>query len=382
MRMDWIENKSLLTLWEMGPYHSALPGPMRLRLWLDGEWIAGSEVEHGFLHRGLEKCLELHSWREALAYVDHLDPEAAIFGELVFCLAVEEILGVEVPERAQFIRMIVAELSRISSHLLFMVRIAQAVGSETIVHYLLRDREKILDLFELLTGARFSHHFLRFGGVAYDMSDGFIERVLEVCDLIQIRMKEYNDLFTYNNIFVKRSANIGVLTAAQAFAAGVTGPNARACGVDVDLRRECPYLRYQDLDFNPAVGAGEVGSLGDVHDRFLVRLREMEQSIHLLRQAVRQVPAGAFSEPHRGDSASLFDFTVAPGEAYARIESARGLLGCHVVSDGKERPCRVQFRVPTQGHLLVLPELLQGARIEDLSVILASLDLGMAEADR
>lgn len=366
-----------LTVWEIGPYHSALPAPMRLKLSLDGEIIASCEVETGFLHRGLEKTFELHSWRAAIAYADHLDPEVAVFGELALCLAVEEIGEILVPPRAQCIRVILAELTRISSHLAYMVRMAKAVGSETIIHYLLRDRERILDLFELVTGARFSLNFLRFGGVSADVTDGFIERVLEVCEMVRIRMKEYNDLFTFNQGFLKRSAGVGTLDPSLIRFCGITGPNARASGIPFDVRKASPYIGYDQIEFEVPLGRGEGGAMGDVHDRFLLRLREMTQSMEILKQVSDSIPLGDFSNHKIGKG-----YTVPSGEAYARIESSRGLLGCHVVSNGSEFPSRVQFRASSISNLMAIPRLVSGIRIEDLPVVLASLDLGIAEADR
>ncbi len=369
--------KTDLTIWEIGPYHGALPAPMRLSLSLDGEIIAHCKVETGFLHRGLEKVCELRSWRAVIAYADHLDPECAIFGELALCMAVEEIGDIVVPARAQSIRIVLAELARISGHLAFMVRMAKAVGSETIIHYLLRDREKVLDLFELLTGARFSLNFLRYGGVSADVTDGFIERVLEVCELIRIRVKEYNDLFTFNHGFLKRTANVAPISRELVDYCGITGPSARAAGVAFDVRKASPYTGYDRLDFEIPLGQGDGGTLGDVHDRFLVRLREISQSMEILKQLVDRVPSGEFINRKIEK-----DFIVPAGEAYSRIESSRGLLGCHVVSDGKENPSRVQFRPPSVASLMAIPHLVTGIRIEDLPVVLASLDLGIAEADR
>ncbi len=366
-----------LTLWEIGPYHSSLPAPMRLKLRLDGEIIAQCEVETGYLHRGLEKACELHPWRAAIAYMDHLDPEVAIFGELVLCLAVEEIGEIIVPPRAQRIRIILAELSRISAHLVFMVRMAKAVGSETIVHYLLRDRERILDLFELVAGARFSLNFLRFGGVSADITDGFIERVLDVCDLIRIRIKEYNDIFTFNYGFLKRSSFVGKIDPILVKSSGMTGPNARASGISFDVRKDMPYIGYDQFDFEIPLGRGEGGIVGDAHDRFLLRLREITQSMELLKQVSDHVPIGEFQN-EKIDK----EYIVPPGEAYARIESSRGLLGCHVVSDGSPCPSRIQLRTPSVANLLAIPQFVSGIRIEDLPVVLASLDLGIAEADR
>ncbi len=369
--------KTDLTTWIIGPYHGSLPAPMRLSLSLDGEMISDCQVETGFLHRGLEKSCELHSWRAAVAYSDHLDPECAIFGELVLCLAVEQLSELEVPERAQSIRVILSELARISGHLSFMVRMAKAVGSETIIHYLLRDRERILDLFELLTGARFSLNFLRFGGVSADVTDGFIERVLEVCELIRIRMKEYNDLFTFNFGFLKRTAQVVPISKRLVLASGMTGPNARASGIDLDVRKKFPYSGYSKLDFSVPVGRGDSGILGDVHDRFLIRLREITESMEILKQLLDVVPSGE----HLNRKFKK-DFVVPAGEAYARVESSRGLLGCHVVSDGGPTPSRIQFRTPTVANLMAIPQVVRGIRIEDLPVVLASLDLGIAEADR
>jgi NADH-quinone oxidoreductase subunit D len=366
-----------LTSWEIGPYHGALPGPMRLKLRLDGEIIISGEVETGYLYRGLEKAIELHPWHAAIAYADHLDPEGGVFGELALALAVEEIGSFEVPARAQRIRVILCELTRISRHMGYIVRMARSVGAETIVHYVLRDRERVLDLFELLTGARFSLNFLRFGGVAADVTEGFIERVLDVCDLIRVRIKEYNDLFTFHHSYMKRTAGVGVISTESLRALGITGPNARAAGHKLDVRKEFPYTGYRDLDFEIPVGRGERGARGDVHDRFLVRLREIEQSVHILRQSVESIPSGEFASMRVGDG-----FAVPAGGAYARIESSRGLLGCHVVSDGALSPHRVQFRPPSTAHLLIIPELVCGIRIEDLPVVLASVDIGIAEADR
>ncbi|MBI2711502.1 MAG: NADH-quinone oxidoreductase subunit D [Bdellovibrio sp.] len=369
--------KTDLTTWEIGPYHSSLPGPMRLKLKLDGEIVVKCEVETGFLHRGLEKASELHGWPSLVVYADHLDPEVAVFGELVTCLAVEEISGITAPPRAQVIRLLLAELARISGHLAFMVRMAKAVGSETVTHYVLRDREKILDLFELVTGARFSLNFLRFGGVRSDVTDGFIERVLEVCELIRVRMKEYNDIFTFNYSFLQRSSGVAPISKDCVRFCGMSGPNARAAGVAFDVRKDAPYLGYSNLDFIAPLGRGEGGVLGDVHDRFLIRLREINESMEILKQVVERIPDGPFLHAPVGN-----DYKVPAGEAYVRIESSRGLLGCHVVSDGKLKPGRVQYRVPSLANLMAVPLITPGVRVEDLPVVLASLDLGIAEADR
>jgi NADH-quinone oxidoreductase subunit D len=371
-----------LTTWEIGPYHGSLPAPMRLELMLDGEIIAACKIETGFLHKGLEKACELHPWQSLMVYADHLDPEGAAFGELVVCLAAEEIAEITVPPRAQNIRLILCELTRISAHLSYMVRMGRSVGSETIVHYLLRDREKILDLFELVTGSRFSLNFMRFGGVRADVTDGFIERVLEVCDVSRIRLREYNDLFSFNHIFLKRSISIGQLSPQLIRRCGISGPNARASGITYDVRKDSPYMGYDQLEFEVPVGRGEGGYLGDVHDRFLLRLRELTQSIEMLKQLAESVPEGEYSLRKNNDGEHEKTMIIPSGEAYSRVESSRGILGCHLVSDGKDRPSRVQFRTPTVANLMSVSELVVGLRIEDLPVLLASLDLGISEADR
>ena len=365
-----------LTSWEIGPYHSALPGNMRLRLSLDGEVIAGASIETGFQHRGLEKALESHLWQAAIPYADHIDPEGALHGELALCLAAEKIAEIGVPPRAERIRVIVAELTRVSCHFAYIARMARVVGSDTMLHYVLRDREKVLDLFELLTGARFSLNFLRFGGVAADVTEGFIERVLETCDLIRIRLKEYNDLFSFNHAFLRRSTGIGIITREQAQRFGLTGPSLRSTGVRFDVRKAHSYSDYAKIDFEVPVGGSEDGS-GDSHDRFLLRLREITQSLELLKQASETVPAGPFET-----SKITREFRLPKGEAYSRIESSRGLLACHLVSDGGLRPSRVSFRSPSVAAVRLIPEVLRGTRLEDLPVILASLDINIAEVDR
>jgi len=366
-----------LASWEIGPYHGALPAPMQLQLTLDGEVIVSARVETGFLHRGLEKTFELHLWQSAPAYADHLDPEGSVFGELALCMAVEEIARIDVPERAKRIRVILSELTRVTAHMGYVARIARSVGSDTMVHYVLRDREKVLDLFELLSGARFSVNFLRFGGVQADVTEGFIERVLEVCDLIRFRLKEYNDLLTFNHAFLKRTVGVGIIPHGRVHHYGITGPNARASGHSLDVRKVAPYSGYGRVDFEIPMVTPEYGNEGDIHARFLIRLREIAQSVEILRQEAEAIPKGDFSVGPIDK-----DFVPPAGEAYSRVESSRGLLGCHVVSDGGRSPRRIQFRPPTFSLLAAIPELVRGVRIEDLPVLLMSLDLGIAEADR
>ena len=369
--------KTDLTSWNIGPYDPALPGPMGMSLLLDGEVVVSAELETGYLHRGIEKTFEKQLWKSAISYSDRVDPEGAVFGELALCLAVEEIANFSVPQRAQDIRVILAELARISAHMGYIVKVAHAVNSETMVHYVLRDREKVLDLLELVAGARFSINFLRFGGVQADVTEGFIERVLEVCEILRVRLKEYNDLFTYNHAFIKRTLGIGILSAERARVFGITGPNARASGLGFDARKVHPHSGYDRLDFEVPLALSTEKTIGDSNDRFLVRLREIAVSIEILRQVAEHIVPGEFLS-HKSDDI----YCIPAGEAYARVESARGLLGCHVVSDGGSKPHRVQYRVPSVAHLSAVPDLVAGIRLEDLPVVLASMGLGLAEADR
>jgi NADH-quinone oxidoreductase subunit D len=287
------------------------------------------------------------------------------------CLAVEEIAGIAVPPRARSIRIVLSELSRISGHLLYVVRLAKSCSAENLMHYVLRDRERVLDLFELITGARFSHNYFRFGGVRDDITDGFIERVLEVCTAIEFRLKEYSKIFFDNSIFLKRSMGVGPMSRELALTAGLTGPNARASGVFQDIRKDQPYGGYESVSFQIPGGSG------CVNGRLSVRIQEILESIKILRQVVEHVPAGEFSAHKNRET-----FKVPRGEAYVRIEGLRGSLGCYVASSGGDRPDRVQFRSPSLLQLGVLSDLLVGIRLEDLPVVLASLDLCIAEADR
>lgn len=361
----------------IGPYHNALPGPVRLQLTMDGEIIVHCEIENGFLHRGFEKICEGLRWKSLIPYADRLDPEASVFGELVVCMAVENLCGFRAPPRGQMIRVMLSELARISSHLLYIVNIAKVSGSDSVVQYLLRDREKVLDLFELLSGSRFSINFLRYGGVVADVSEGFLERVIEVCDYLQIRMKEYNDLLSFNQAFLRRTVNVGVILSSQARSQGITGPNLRATGWNLDLRKTEPYSGYEKFDFSVPVGQGEFGVQGDAHDRYLVRLREILESLRIIRQAVDELPDGEFCSEDQDA-----DLVVPAGETFVNVESARGILGCHLVSTGDRGPWRAQFRTPSAFHMEALPRFLEHARLADFPLIVASLDIHVSEVDK
>ena len=375
--MEIIESEILsttLTQQFIGPFDGRLPGPMRMGIDLDGEMISRVSIENGFAHRGLERLFMEHSWQVCIAFADRIDPEAAIFGELAYCMAVERLANIKVPRRAEKIRILMSELNRISCHLKFVACMARSVHSETAFHYILRDREKILDLYELQTGSRFSPNYLCFGGVGFDVSEGFVEKVLEVRNLLKIRISEYNKLFSRNFGFLNRAKETGVLSLQAIKKFGITGPNARASGQRFDVRSSWPYSDYAAFDFSGYEQSDFVG--GDIYDRYRIRLLEMNQSLELIKQVSESVTDGDIISSDYKPKMSL-----PSGEAYACVESPRGLLGCSVVSDGGQIPVRVQFNTPSSHVLEGLPEVLRGERIEDLAVVLASLDICVAEVD-
>jgi len=363
--------------YEIGPFHPSLPGPIKFHLELDGEIISKCKVEAGYCHKGLEKILESLTWPLILPYCDRLDPECALFGELVYCLAVEKLMGTKIPKRASGIRIILSELTRISSHLRFIIKIAENVGSDSTVQYVLRDREKILDLFELLCGARFPLNFLRLGGTSSDVTEGFLERVLNACEYVHIRLKEYNDIFSFNYTFLKRCSDVGVIGPQLAHELSITGPNLRGAGIGLDTRKSWPYCGYQDVSFSIPVGRGEFGEVGDVHDRYLVRLREITESLEIIKQVANSLP------PDKLESISISDPVDVPrGAETVYIESARGLLGCTVVSTGEKIPWRVHFKTPSVAAVGALEAIAVGERLADLMMVTSSLDLSISELDK
>lgn len=360
-----------------GPSDPSLPGVFRLRMEAEGDLIRQAKIETGFLHKGLEKTFERRNWFTSMIVVDRIDPTSSLAAELAFCMAVEEICNIQPPRRAQVIRIILCELERVCSHLNFLSRLAIAAGFETVSHYIMRERELVLDLFELMTGRRFNPNFFRYGGVAADITEGFIERIHEAARLIEIRLREYYALMIENRAFVDRLAWQGVLPLDIVQLRGMTGPSARASGLRFDVRKTDPYSGYEQFDLRVPVGAGARGTCGDGFDRVMVRLEEIRESLLFLSHAVDAVPPGDFVSFR-----ATPDFTVPSGEAYARVESPRGMLSCHVVSDGGFHPVRVQWRTPSLVNIEALPELLRGVTIQDVPVILASFDLSIAEIDR
>jgi NADH-quinone oxidoreductase subunit D len=362
--------------WIIGPYHAWLPGPMRFFLTLKGDLVTSCKVETGYLHRDIENCLQRKPWIALQSCVDHLDPENAFFSELAISLAIESLAEISVSQRAQAIRVVLCELSRIATHLLYIAKIGQTVGLNTLQNYVLRDRESILELFELITGSRFSFNFFQIGGVKADLTDGFMERILEFCELMSSRIKEYNDLLTYHVIFLSRSVQIGVITPKTVHTFGITGPNARASGVDLDLRKVAPYSGYEQYDFLPIP---EEFQKSDVHSRFILRLHEINESMHILKQIIQRFPIGGYQNEAIELEPSM---TLPAGEAYARVQSSRGLLSCHLISTGKTTPTRIAFRTPSYLHLCAIPKIVHHLSVDDFWITIKSLDLSLGEADR
>lgn len=360
----------------IGPYDSRLNGAYRLGFEVDGGRMYGVEVRTGFCTRGLEGAIEQRDWSMTVALAGRVDPDASFFGEWAASLVIESLMKIEIPARARALRLVAAELGRISSHLRSLALTAREAGSLPVYHYCLRNRERFLDLLENWTGARFNLHFCRPGGIARDLTDGVLEKTVQECEGIVGRVREINDLMTYSSVFMERSRRLASLDRLECQQAGVTGPMARACDVLLDSRADpLENLGYKDLEFAPVQGRGQ--GRGDVHDRFVLRVREILQSAEMVRSILAEVPRGAF-----WDDRAHGKFLVPSGEALEVVESPRGLLACYCASEGKSTPARMQFRTPSTAGFSVLPRLLEGVSLQDLSLVLHSLDLSAVEADR
>ncbi len=390
---DPLENDMILN---MGPSHPATHGVLRLLLRLDGETIVAVVPELGYLHRGFEKIAENGSYHEFITHTDRLDYLQPLANNVGYILAVEKLLGIEAPPRAQYIRLIAAELARISSHFVALGTMAMDVGAMTILLWAFREREKLHDIFDLLTGARFTTSYTRIGGVARNMTDETVAAIKTFLDQLPERIDECERLITRNRIFFDRCRGVGVIDAETAIAMGLTGPNLRGSGVPMDLRRDNPYLVYDQLDFDVITE-----SEGDSLARYYVRLREMRESMKLVRQALEKLPAGPFRahEPKKvlppkeriytRMEELIMDFMIInkgvnppEGECYHAIESSKGELGFYIVSKGEGRPWRLKIRSPSFCNLQALPMLLKGHLVADVVAIIGSIDPVMGEADK
>ena len=375
-----LSDKSVIETGEMilnmGPQHPSTHGVLRLKIHTDGEIVSKIEPVLGYLHRCFEKHCEKLSYEQIVPFTDRCDYLASMHMDHAFSLTVEKLLDVELPERVEYIRVIVSELQRIASHLIAVGAFGLDVGAITPFTWTLRDRERILDLFEALCGARLLYNYIWPGGVSHDLPPLFIERTKEFIDYFSPKIVELNDLLTTNKIFIERSADVGVLPADVAINYGVTGPSLRGSGVNFDLRKNEPYSIYEKFDFEVPVGKGEMGSVGDCWDRYYVRVLEMEESLKILRQACDQIPEGNVHEslPKK--------IRPAKGEVYGRYESARGDVGFYIISNGKNIPLRVKMRSPAFCNLSVLSEISEGWMISDVIANLGSLDIVLGEIDR
>jgi len=355
----------------MGPQHPSTHGVLRLELTLEGEVVVGCRPIIGYLHRGVEKIGEARTYPQLLPYTDRLDYLSSASNNLAYVQAVEKLMGLEVPERAQYLRVILLELNRIASHLLFVSTFANDLAATTVFLYGLREREYVMDLFELWAGARLTQSWIRVGGVPADLPDGFLEKARQFCHLLPGRLDEYDRLLTGNRIFRVRTEGIGILPPEEAVDYACSGPTLRGSGVRYDVRRAEPYEAYPRLDFE-VVTAPTCDCMG----RYLVRMGELRQSLRILRQCLDQLPAGEVM-------AKVPRLLRPPaGEAYGRVESPRGDFGCFVVSDGGPQPVRVRFRAPSFFHLAALPRMLLGWKIGDVVAILGSIDVVLGEVDR
>jgi NADH-quinone oxidoreductase subunit D len=361
----------------MGPQHPSTHGVLRLVLRTDGEVVNGVTPVIGYLHRCMEKHAENVPYAAVMPYVDRLDYLAAMGNELGYALAVEKLAKIEVPERVSYIRVIMAELQRIASHLVAVGAYALDIGAVTLFLYTLRDREKIIDLFDEVSGGRLLYNYIRVGGLAHDLTPGWTKKARDFLEYFKPKIKEYNDLVTYQKIFIERTANVGVLTPEVGISYGVTGPNLRGSGVTWDIRKNEPYSLYDRFEFDVPVGQGEMGTVGDCWDRYWVRIREMEESARIVAQALADLPKD-------GDVRSAMPKVLKPpkGDAYMRIENPRGDLGFFIVSDGTATPYRIKVRSPCFTAVSALHEMAVGWMIADLVAILGSLDIVLGEIDR
>ncbi|HUS08121.1 MAG TPA: NADH-quinone oxidoreductase subunit D [Bryobacteraceae bacterium] len=355
----------------MGPQHPSTHGVLRVILKLDGEKVIGTECVIGYLHRGVEKIGENRTYQMFAPYVDRMDYIAAVSNGLGYCLAVEKLLKAEAPPRAQAIRVILTELNRIASHLLWLGTHALDIGAITPLFYTMREREEVLKIFENYCGARLTTHAFRIGGLHYELYDEFENQVNAFCDDFLRKIDEYEELLTGNRIWVDRLTGIGILTAEECKQYGVTGPVLRASGVQWDLRKAQPYSGYEQYEFDIPTGKN-----GDSFDRYSVRMEEMRQSVRIIRQAVSRIPDGPIM--------ARIPKVIKPaaGESYVSIEAPKGELGYFIVSDGTLHPYRLRVRPPSFVNLQALDKMARGSLIADVVAIIGTIDIVLGEVDR
>jgi NADH-quinone oxidoreductase subunit D len=355
----------------MGPQHPATHGVLRVILRLDGEKVMGLECVIGYLHRGVEKIAEHRTYTMFNPYVDRMDYVAAVSNGLGYCEAVEKLLNIEAPPRANYIRVILTELNRLASHQLWLGTHALDIGAMTPLFYTFRDREEILKIFEKYCGARLTTHAFRIGGCQYETYEGFEKDVKKFLTFVAPKIDEYEELLTTNRIWVERTKNVGTISAKDCIALGVTGPVLRASGVKWDLRKAQPYANYKQFDFEIPTGQN-----GDTYDRYLVRMAEMRQSLRIIQQAVDGIPEG----PIMAKVSKVIKPAV--GEIYHSIEAPKGELGYYIVSDGSTQPYRIRVRPPSFVNLQALDLMCRGQLVADVIAVIGTLDIVLGEVDR
>ncbi|MEE9443877.1 MAG: NADH-quinone oxidoreductase subunit D [candidate division Zixibacteria bacterium] len=356
----------------MGPHHPSTHGVCRLILIIDGEEIIDCEPVIGYLHRSIEKMCENRTYFQCLPLMDRFEYVTSMSCSWAFALAAEKLTDLEVPERAEYLRVIMGELNRIASHLLCIGVTGLDLGALTPFLYTFRERELILDLFEMTCGQRLTYNYIRMGGVSKDIPTEFIPKCREFLDIIDIKCDDYEKVLTENPIWIARNKGIGIITEKMVYDYAVSGPSARASGVSFDIRKDDTYSIYDRFNFDAVVYHG-----CDSYDRYRVRMGEIRQSARIIRQALDQLPEGPITA-----KAAIMTFKTKKGEVYSRIENSRGEMGIHLISDGTKKPFRVRARGGSYNHLLATPEIVKGLKIADLVAIFASLDIIMPEIDR
>ena len=369
-------DQSLFDVEEMeinfGPQHPATHGVLRVKMKLDGEKIMEAKPVIGYLHRGTEKLFETMTFPQCIPHTDRMDYVAAATKNQGFCVDMEKLLGISIPPRAAYIRMVLAELQRLASHLVWLAMHAIDLGAITPFFYTFRERELILDLFEEYCGARLTLNTTRIGGVPYELPEGWLKRCADFIDEFPSRIAEYEGLLTENRIWKKRTVGVGVITAEDAIDYGLTGPPLRGSGVEWDIRKVFPYDRYDEVEFDVPIGEA-----GDTYDRYLVRMEEMRQSLRILRQCLDRMPDGPFM------AKTPKVLRAGEGMVYAAVEAPKGELGYFLVTNDKDtKPYRCHVRPPSFVNLQALPHMVEGRLLADLVAVIGTLDIVLGEIDR
>lgn len=383
-------------LLNMGPHHPSTHGVLRLLLELDGEEVVTCLPDVGYLHTGIEKTIESKPYEKAVTLTDRMDYLAPMSNNMVFCMAIEKLVEIDVPERAQVIRVICMELTRIASHLVWLGTHALDLGAMSVFLYCFRERERILDLFEMLSGQRLMGSYLRPGGVWRDLPAEFLPALTDFVNYFPAKVNDYETLLTHNPLWIDRTQGIGVLEPEEALAYGVSGSSLRASGVNWDIRKATPYSGYEKYEFDVPLGEH-----GDVYDRFYVRIQEFRESLRIIQQAMKSIPGGPFRSenrkfvpPPRAELGRSMEavihhfklwtegFSAPDAEVYVAIESPRGEIGCYLHGTGGNKPRRVHFKTPSYMHISALGKMSQGHMLADLVAIIGSVDIVLGDSDR